>query len=475
MISVRRRGMARLTATAVATGMLAAGAIVGAGTAVADENEQPGGAIATLNGLKTADLARIGGKKFGAGLFEMTVEGGGTLQTYCIDIGTNTVSEAKYQEASWDQTKLHDNKQAGKILWILKNSYPQVNDLAALAEKAGAGQLTEKTAAAGTQVAIWRFSDNAKVEAVNPDAEKLADYLEKSAQDLQEPTPSLTLDSPAVSGKPGEKLGPVTVRTNAQSVTITPDAEAEAKGVKVVTKDGQAAVSAKDGDELFFDVPKEAEDGTASLTAHASTEVSVGRAFTSLKVRSQTQILAGSSQSTVTANATANWAAGKGPIPAVSAEKNCVKGGVDVTATNEGDEPFTFTLAGKEHEIPAGGSETITVPVKEDQPYEITITGPDGFKETFTGTLDCEAGSTGGNGGKVETPEETPEKPETEPSPATVGGDTGDKGDDEGNLAATGGSSATPIIAGVAIALVIAGGAAVFFLRKRKPATGAES
>ncbi|PJE94194.1 peptidase [Streptomyces carminius] len=475
MISVRRRGIARLTATAVATGMLAAGAIAGAGTAVADENEQPGGAIATLNGLKTFDFARIGGQQFGAGLFEMAVDGGGTLKTYCIDIGTKTVSEAKYQEASWDQTKLHDNEHAGKILWILKNSYPQVNDLAALAKKADVGQLTEKTAAAGTQVAIWRFSDNAKVEAVNPDAEKLADYLEKSAQKLEEPTPSLTLDSPAVSGKPGEKLGPVTVRTNAQSVTVAPDAEAEAKGVKVVTKDGQTAVSAKDGDELFFDVPKDAEDGTASLTAHASTEVSVGRAFTSIEVRSQTQILAGSSQSTVTANATANWAAGKGPIPAVSAEKNCVKGGVDVTATNEGDEPFTFTLAGKEHEIPAGGSETITVPVKEDQPYEITITGPDGFKETFTGTLDCEAGSTGGNGGKVETPEETPEKPETEPSPATVGGDTGDKGDDEGNLAATGGSSTTPIIAGVAIALVIAGGAAVFFLRKRKPATGAES
>ena len=50
-----------------------------------------------------------------------------------------------------------------------------------------------------TQVAIWRFSDHVKVDAVDPAAEKLADYLEKSAQNLAEPKASLTLDPPAVS------------------------------------------------------------------------------------------------------------------------------------------------------------------------------------------------------------------------------------------------------------------------------------
>lgn len=39
-----------------------------------------------------------------------------------------------------------------------------------------------------------------------------------------------------------------------------------------------------------------------------------------------------------------------------------------------------------------------------------------------------------------------------------------------GNLAETGGSSATPVIAGVAAALVVAGGGTVFFLRRRTPA-----
>ncbi|GAA3063594.1 hypothetical protein GCM10020000_53820 [Streptomyces olivoverticillatus] len=67
----------------------------------------------------------------------MKVDGGGTLQTYCIDILTNTVDGAKYKEAGWDESSLHDNKNAGKIRWILQHSYPQVNDLAALGKDSG--------------------------------------------------------------------------------------------------------------------------------------------------------------------------------------------------------------------------------------------------------------------------------------------------------------------------------------------------
>lgn len=483
MISVRGRGPARLAAAAAATGLLAAGAIAGAGNAVADENNpHPGGATATLGGLKTYDQAVIhgrgGDKKIGAGVFEMAVDGGGVLKTYCIDIHTGTRKEARYKEASWAESSLHNNQNAGKILWILKNSYPQVNDLVALAQKAGAGQLTEKTAAAGTQVAIWRFSDNADVEAVDPDAEKLADYLQQNAQNLAEPQASLTLDPPAVSGKAGEKLGPITVNTNAQTVTVAPGAQAENAGVKVVGADGAPVTSAKNGDRLFFDVPEGTADGSASLTLQAATEVSVGRAFTSVdpKNPSQTQILAGSSGSSVTATATATWATAA-PAPAVTAEKKCAAGGVEVSVTNKGTEPFTFTLAGKEHQVPADGKPvSVLVPVKEDQPYKITITGPNGFEKTFEGTLDCETdsegttGATGTTGGGAETPE-----PSTAPSPATVGGETGgDTGGEtggEGNLAETGSNSSTPIIAGVAVALVVLGGAAVFFLRRRKPAT----
>ncbi|MEU6342076.1 LAETG motif-containing sortase-dependent surface protein [Streptomyces sp. NPDC046977] len=470
MFTVRRRGTARLAVAIVASGLIAVGSMAGAGSAVADDATPTAGAKATLGNLKTFDKAVIhdNGKdeKVSAGLFEMTVDGGGTIQTYCIDIHNPTQGKAGYKEVSWDQSSLHNNTNAGKINWILQHSYPQVNDLAALKSAAGlSGDLTPQLAAAGTQVAIWRFSDNADVDAVNPVAEQLADYLGKNAQTLDEPAASLTLDPPAVSGKAGDLLGPITVHTNAATVTVSP-APSTPAGVKITDKDGKEVSTAKDGDALYFDVAAGTPDGTTSLMASANTKLPVGRAFTGIDTTTQVQILAGSSDSTVTASATGTWAA-KGPIPAVSAEVDCDKNGVDVTATNEGDQPFTFTLSGKEYTIEAGKSETVTVPVGEDQAYKITITGPNGFEKTFEGVLDCDTAGTGGT-----------TTPSSSPSPASVGGSsegTADTGSTTGgDLAETGSSSATPIIAGIAIALVVIGGAAVFFLRKKKPAAPAE-
>jgi len=242
------------------------------------------------------------------------------------------------------------------------------------------------------------------------------------------------------------------VRTNADSVTVTPPAAAVADGVKIVDKKGKAITSAANGSALYFDIPKDSADGSAALTVQASTTVPVGRAFAS-ETRSQTQILAGSSESTVSAAATATWA-DKGAIPALSAEKNCKKGGVDITAANEGDEAFTFELMGTEHTIDAGTSQTVTIPLQEDQAYDFTIKGPDGFEKRFKGVLDCQTqGSAGGDATQILS----------EPSPATAGGiATGDT-----NLAETGSSSATPIIAGAAIGLVVIGGAALVFVRRK--------
>lgn len=454
MFKIQRRGAARLAAAGLATGLLAAGAISGAGAAFAD-----GGATAVLGGLQAnrsdGVVIHEGGKdkSLNAGLFTMDV-GGGTIQTYCIDIHNPTQKHATYQEVPWDSSSLHNNPDAGKINWILQHSYPQVADLAVLAKAANSGPLTEKTAAAGTQVAIWRFSDKASVDANDPAAEKLAAYLGATATDTPEPKASLTLDPPAVSGKSGDKLGPVTVHTTAATpVQIQPALDIPA-GVKIVNKAGKAVTTASNGDQLFFSIPAGAADGTTSVTATVATPVQVGRAFTGVDSKSQVQILAGSSLTTATATATGTWAK-KGPIPAVSAVVDCAKNGVDVTATNKGDEAFTFELAGKKFSIEAGKSKTITVPVKEDQKYEITISGPNGFTKTFKGVLDCKTSG-------VPTP-----APST-PSPATAGSTTGTTGTTGGDLAQTGSSNATPMIAGIAVALVAAGGGAVFFLRRKK-------
>jgi TQXA domain-containing protein len=460
----RGRGAARLAAATLASGLLAAGVLAGAGAAAADV-QQPGqgqgGATATIGGLKTYGAAVIhgstGDQQVSAGLFEMSVDGGGTLQTYCVDIHNPTQRDAKYHETPWSGTSLGANKDAGKIRWILQNSYPQVNDLATLAAKAGVtGGLTEQDAAAGTQVAIWRYSDGADVDAVDPQAEQLADYLQKNAADLAEPRASLTLDPPAVSGHPGERLGPVTVHTNAGGVALTPPADAATTGVRIVGKDGKPLTSAANGSQIFFDVPEDAAGGSAEITVQASTTVPVGRAFAS-ETRSQTQILAGSSESTVSATASATWAK-KGAIPALSAAKDCAKGGLDITAANQGDEAFSFELMGSRYSIPAQQSRTVTIPLREDQPYDFTIEGPGGLTKRFTGVLDCRTrGDDSGDTTQILS----------EPSPATGGGGTAD----DTNLAATGGSSMTPLIAGIAIALVLLGAAALVLLNKKETPT----
>ncbi|WP_308296280.1 Cys-Gln thioester bond-forming surface protein [Streptomyces sp. ISL-96] len=461
----------------MATGLLAAGAIAAAGPAAAAEAPQhQGGAAATLDGLKTYDKAVLrtagGDQQIPAGLFEMTVDGGGTLKTYCIDVHRPTQEQAKYLETSWDQTSLGGNRDAGKIRWILEHSYPQVDDLSALAKQAGVGSLTEQTAAAGTQVAIWRYSDHVKVDALDPKAEKLADFLEKNARGAAEPRASLTLEPNAVSGKAGEKLGPVTVRTNAGRVTVAPPADAAASGVKVVGKDGKPVTAATNGSELYFDVPAAAADGSTSLTVQGTTSVPVGRAFAGV-TQSQTQILAGSSESTVSAGATATWAK-KGAIPALSAEKNCAKGGVDITATNKGDEPFSFELMDFKHTVAAGQSRTVTIPVQEDQAYDFTIEGPGGLKKNFKGILDCKtsAATSAGTGTGMGVGTGTMDQPQNQPSPATAG--DAPTAADGLDLAETGSSDATPMILGVAVAFVVLGLAAVIFVRKKESAASGE-
>ncbi|MFC5072087.1 Cys-Gln thioester bond-forming surface protein [Kitasatospora cinereorecta] len=464
----RGRGLARTAAAVLASGLLAAGGLAGATPAAAEPGQHQGGATAVLDDLKTYDFALLNtgdgkSQELPAGLFEMKVDGGGTIKTYCIDFHTPTKDGAKYQETPWDQSSLGKNENAGKIRWILQHSYPQVNDFAALADEAGTGPLTEKTAAAGTQVAIWRFSDKADVTAKDENAEKLADWLEKQAQVVEEPKASVALEPAAVSGKAGQRLGPVTVHTDAEQVSVSPPADAAASGVTVTDKDGKPVTEAVDGTGLYFDIPEDAADGSASLTVQATTSVPVGRVFTGL-IKSQTMILAGSSESTVTATATATWAE-KGAAPALTAEKNCAKGGVDITAGNKGDEPFTFELAGAKHTIPAGETRTVTIPVAEDQAYDFTITGPGGFSKNFKGVLDCETAGTPAPGDETDT------QSGSEPVPAQTG--TSSTGA-EGDLAATGGSSATPVIAGVAIALVVLGGGAVFLLRRKKPQTSGQ-
>lgn len=145
---------------------------------------------------------------------------------------------------------------------------------------------------------------------------------------------------------------------------------------------------------------------------------------------------------------------------------------MDITAANRGDQPFTFELAGTEHTIAAGATRTVTVPVAEDQAYDFTITGPAGFTRTFTGVLDCAtSGSVLDRESEGDAGNDIGTQSAQQSVPATTGSVTSGL---EGDLAETGGSSATPMLAAVAIGLLVVGGGAVFVLRRQKPHTDGE-
>ncbi|MFF5444601.1 TQXA domain-containing protein [Streptomyces sp. NPDC012888] len=303
----------------LAVALLAAALTAAPGTARAAHTDGPAparppeGVSAVLDGLRTYGQAVLRGsdgavRHIPAGLYEMRVEGGGTLQTYGVGLAGFAQPQERYTETAWSGSPLDGNGQAGRIRWVLEHSYPQLNDLAGLAEAAGAGALTADSAAAGTQVAIWRLADGATVEAADPAAEKLADYLQRAALRLPEPPASLGLHPAEVSGPAGTRIGPVTVRTRAQHVTVTPDAEAVRMGVRVLGADGMPVTTAVNGTRLYFEVPAGTADGSATVTLQGATRVPVGRVLTS-GARSQAQIVAGSSDSATTATGRVVWPA----------------------------------------------------------------------------------------------------------------------------------------------------------------------
>ncbi|MEU9096535.1 thioester domain-containing protein [Streptomyces sp. NPDC048361] len=457
--SARKRGALRLATVTAVSGLVAVGAIAGAGAAAADDKPAAtsSGAHATLEdaGVKvgaTVDVNDHGVETSPTGgLFELKVDNAGVIQTYCIDLNHHTVPNSTYKEVTWAESSLAGKAEAaGKINWILQNSYPAVTpgDLGA--------DLTPETAAAATQAAIWTLSDDVKAMPQDKAAAKLTKKLLKEARAAKEPKASLAFDKDAVSGTAGGEVGPLTVHTNATSskvsLALAPGAPA---GVQLTDKSGKVITSASDGTQVYFKVPKGTPDDSVKVTATTQTKVPVGRAFISDgKFRSQTFILASTSDVPVTAVATAKW----GTAPAVTVKNDCAKGGLDIAVSNKGSKAFDVVVLGKNlGNVPAGTSGSFFLPLAEDSTYAFDLAG-----QHFSGTLDCKTAGTG-------TPSPAPSTPSSKPSPASAGGSsTGTNGGT--NLAETGSSSSTPLIAGAAVALVLVGGGAVFFLRKKKTA-----
>lgn len=414
MFHMQRRGISR-----IATVMLASSVVVGSGLALAGaaaaDSGTGSGAAATLHepelisGQSGAISINGDNGDTAGGLIQLDTAPGKFLETYCIDLGHETKPHSKYQEADWKATSLDTNPNKGKVLWILQNSYPHVSDLGTLAKEAGAGSLDTGQAAAATQAAIWHFSDNVKAVPRDSQAALLTAYLIKSATDVSEPAPSLTLTPDTVSGAAGAGLGPITVNSSGGQVDVALDSTSAKAGVVLTDKsgtvltgaDGKLKKQAKSNDQLFVKAPAAAAAGKATVNASSTTAVELGRAFISLNYtpsnHSQTLILAGSSTETVQATASASWTAA-------------------VTPTSPSATPTTTKPSSTPSATPTTGASV-----------------------TPSGTPSHSAAPV----------------PAASSTPAA------------GGLAFTGGGSQAPMIAGIAGALVLAGGGAVFAMRRR--------
>jgi TQXA domain-containing protein/LPXTG-motif cell wall-anchored protein len=248
---------------------------------------------------------------------------------YCVEVHTDIDEEHDMVERPWDDYPNEDspfNDNRAKINWVLHHGYPAKSLEALTAQFPDAHDgIDTLEAIAATQAAVWHFSDGTDLNRDDPlsgdgsdaedaeDALALYDYLtgDDNTGIGEQPTPTLSVSPAELSGAAGERIGPFTVTTSGTIEELTanlPD------GVRITGADGTelTAATIADGTELFLDVPEGAVDGDGSFELKVSAAVDTGRLFVGQNYDehpTQSLIVAKSEKTTLTAGASAEWAA----------------------------------------------------------------------------------------------------------------------------------------------------------------------
>lgn len=267
-------------------------------------------------------------------LFELKVADTGSVNAYCVEIDVRVDPSRPTFEQPWDafpnpESPFHENR--NDISWVLHHGYP-ANDLSALEQtltENGASLhdgLSKKEAIAGTQAAVWHYSDVKDLDRKNPvpgnaqagdDVLALYDYLTGEANEGigEEPTPALEVSPKEKAGKAGDRIGPFTVSTTGDITGLTAELPG---GVTLTDADGTelAASDITNGTEVYVDVPADAADGGGSFGLEASAHLATGRLFVSEdyeKKPAQSLIVAQSDTATLTTSASVSWEAASQP------------------------------------------------------------------------------------------------------------------------------------------------------------------
>lgn len=260
-------------------------------------------------------LDPVQGQREPAARITLTISGN-TVDAYCIDLNHPLASGGTYQETGWVPSAVNN---LGKVQWILVHSFPNVTsaDVLKAANQPASGD-ADQIVYAGTQAAIWHFSDgfnlgdykggNPAVKATYPAVQGVYDYLLKNAVDTNEPAPTLSITPPDATGELGSKVGPYTVNTSSKA-TLT------ANGGKIVDADGNEVSSLTNGGKFWLTSDTA---GKVTVDAKAVGTVPTGRVFTYTKAPKEAQkiILAGKVTTNLTAHASGTFIPKAAPAPA---------------------------------------------------------------------------------------------------------------------------------------------------------------
>lgn len=331
------RWIARTALAGLATGALA---LAGSGSAMAYDRTPKAAPDAAANGLP-AGGAVIGTSGPSANLdytmggqtglapvvrITLTYSDGEVRTAYCIDFQHEANSAgSEYDPGAWNESNV---KNLPMIQWILTNSYPN-KDAGAVLQAAGAnvsGMSTseeEFVAYAGTQTAIWHYSDgvditgngsrNGMSEADYAATQKVREYLIEQGKDAPEPaSPTLTITPSSATGYAGDNVGPFTVQTTGTVDKLTLNA---GDGSQVVDNDGNALTSVSNGTKFWIKTDSTAQ---VTVTGTGTGQIPTGEVYLAKAGADQYQKLILADTATKELSASATAAVSASPSPSTS-------------------------------------------------------------------------------------------------------------------------------------------------------------
>jgi TQXA domain-containing protein/LPXTG-motif cell wall-anchored protein len=252
----------------------------------AEEPEPVSGDIVTAPGLELR--GRFAEERYDvwANVLGLKPHGGEeTLVVYCIDIHTPLDTESPYTEGDWEESEVANLEE---VRWVLFNGFPNVA-AEELIESSGAevnpdwsDEEVAEVAYAGTQAAVWHFTDAWDLLEDNPvkggnngeDEAVLAVYQHLTEETGRVPDPSeftVDLEGEESATYADGRFGPYTIRSNAGPVELT------AEGGRLETEGGDPVESRNDGEEFWIVLDEDANEITVDGTA--AYDLPVGRVF----------------------------------------------------------------------------------------------------------------------------------------------------------------------------------------------------